>query len=429
MESSSILNTCEDDFDLVVQPLEESAIRSSEKLLGESGGEHASPHGTKISEAKQTWAEFLLAWTSMVLAILSGAAIGPAFKYMALHHIPARLAASWRCQTMTLFLLPLAFMEALCGKKNNAIDWFARPPELQYPLYVHVAIAGVAWGVNLVFWISGLAYTTTVRASIMASLHPLMLVFVLSLSGKKKVTAIEWAGTCISILGIVVATSRGLFHFVNNTSDEDNVASTAKKQMLGDVLCIMASAAEVGVILNRTATKKHVPLFMYTTITTLQVAIFVSIASVVLDDTERGRVGIFCIDENCIFGWVSHTWLLKMLLFGLVIGVVCIAGFNYAIQFIPPLVFSSILLVDPAVTGVISWLLGLEGIPDYLTFIGGTTVVLGTATIAYGEGTPREVERGSSGACADGVELVATGDKGKRDVSVYSILPHTEDDE
>ena len=245
MESSSILNTCEDDFDLVVQPLEESAIESSKMMLLSGSDKQANQSGKKdnreergevISATKlqHTWTQFLITWTSMLLAILSGASIGPAFKYMALHHIPARLAASWRCQTMTLFLIPLAFMEAIYDR--NTINWLEKPADRQYPLYVHILIAGVAWGVNLTFWISGLAYTTTVRASIMASLHPLMLVFLLSLSGRKKVRALEWVGTCISILGVVIATSRGLFHVVNNTSNEDVVAATAKQQMLGDVL-------------------------------------------------------------------------------------------------------------------------------------------------------------------------------------------------
>jgi hypothetical protein len=36
--------------------------------------------------------------------------------------------------------------------------------------------------------------------------------------------------------------------------------------------------------------------------------------------------------DECIFGWVSGEWFELILLFGLVIGVVCIAGFNYAVR-------------------------------------------------------------------------------------------------
>ena len=45
--------------------------------------------------------------------------------------------------------------------------------------------------------------------------------------------------------------------------------------------------------------------------------------------------------------------------------------FNYSLQFFSPLLFSSITLVDPACTGLVSWMAGIEGIPDIYTWVGG----------------------------------------------------------
>jgi hypothetical protein len=74
-----------------------------------------------------------------------------------------------------------------------------------------------------------------------------------------------------------------------------------------------------------------------------------------------------------------------MLTFGLTIGVICFTGFNYAIQYINPLVFSSVILVDPAVTGLIAYVAGIEGIPDSLTIAGGCVVIGGVLLITVGE--------------------------------------------
>lgn len=46
----------------------------------------------------------------------------------------------------------------------------------------------------------------------------------------------------------------------------------------------------------------------------------------------KGDIEIFCLEEHCIFGWMSTEWVYKVLIFGLWIGVFCIAGFNYAVS-------------------------------------------------------------------------------------------------
>ncbi len=49
--------------------------------------------------------------------------------------------------------------------------------------------------------------------------------------------------------------------------------------------------------------------------------------------TGYHTVEVFCTQDHCIFGWMSQTWIVFMLMFGLWIGVVCITGFNYAVRF------------------------------------------------------------------------------------------------
>lgn len=49
----------------------------------------------------------------------------------------------------------------------------------------------------------------------------------------------------------------------------------------------------------------------------------------------HGGIELFCLEDHCVFGWMSSEWAVKILIFGLWIGVFCIAGFNYAVSSLP----------------------------------------------------------------------------------------------
>jgi hypothetical protein len=80
----------------------------------------------------------------------------------------------------------------------------------------------------------------------------------------------------------------------------------------------------------------------------------------------------------------------------------------FQIQHISPLVFSSITLVDPAITGLIAWLCGIEGVPDIATWAGGFVVVFGVGLIIVGESRRESAEKekmASAGSTADPVDV------------------------
>jgi drug/metabolite transporter (DMT)-like permease len=87
-------------------------------------------------------------WFAMFLAMMSGASIGPMFKYLENQNISPLMAASWRCQCMLFFLVPLAIIES----KYNPTQWMEIKPGLTYPVIVYILIAGVTWAGNLLSW-------------------------------------------------------------------------------------------------------------------------------------------------------------------------------------------------------------------------------------------------------------------------------------
>lgn len=118
-----------------------------------------------IKIKKHQLMNIILAWIALVVAVVSGSAIGPTFKYMeSVRGISPILAATWRLETMTLWLIPFAAIESLANRGQvEKVPWFSRQPGLLFPVIVHVFIAGILWAINLVTWIIGLQYTTTGR--------------------------------------------------------------------------------------------------------------------------------------------------------------------------------------------------------------------------------------------------------------------------
>lgn len=169
--------------------------------------------------------------------------------------VPSCLAASWRCQCMTLFLLPLAIIEAWSRRNTHEpVPWFSRVPDLPFPVWVHILIAGIAWSVNLYCWIIGIRFTTLVRASLLCNTHPVFLVIIVRCMGSM-VTWLEWGGVSVTMFGLVLSSLKDLFQ-----GAAEGASARNENEWIGDSLCIVAAVGEVMVLLNRVKTKKYVPI-------------------------------------------------------------------------------------------------------------------------------------------------------------------------
>lgn len=76
----------------------------------------------------------------------------------------------------------------------------------------------------------------------------------------------------------------------------------------------------------------------------------------------NGGIQIFCQQDNCVFGWTSSRWVVEMLVFGFTVGVVHIAGFNYAVCFLfHSMILSLHLILDLSCTSVDIFVVGSGG--------------------------------------------------------------------
>ncbi|CAE7413937.1 unnamed protein product, partial [Symbiodinium microadriaticum] len=241
-------------------------------------------------------------------------------------------------------------------------------------------------------------------------MHPIFLIGYLRCRGQS-LSYYEWIGTWVTMLGLFVAAAK------------DVLGGGGFEGIFGDLLGCLSAVCQVMVILNRHKIKKYVPLWQYSAVTTLLVAAVSAGIHMLVE--HKGPEDIFCARIDCVFGWASHQWLLTMAIFALVVAT-CISGYNYSVQFVSPLVFSTVILIDPAISGFIAWVAALEAAPPLLSWIGGGFIITGVFYVTIGEYTRKLADEGKAAPtwlqyfdliawllkCRTGLAVVSAGKKG-----------------
>ena len=152
---------------------------------------------------------------------------------------------------MVLFFIPIVWFEYNYVSKGTNL--FSIPAGFDYSIIVYVVIASLGWSCSLLMWIVALQYTTTVQASLFASLDPVILVFYIYCT-VGNVNKYEWIGVAVAVIGCLVAVADGV-------SEPDSMnAKPAHYVVFGDLLCIVGNFATVVVILTRRKLNDHVTL-------------------------------------------------------------------------------------------------------------------------------------------------------------------------
>jgi len=250
----------------------------------------------------------------------------------------------------------------------------------------------VSWSISLLTWIIALHWVTILRAALICATHPLFMICWLRCIGTP-ILSIEWIGVVVAFSGIVVSSGQKLFDASNN--DPDSILA-----LVGDALCLLSASMWCTSLIAAKKVTAHLPLFMYTFITTTFVVFASSIASIIFEDST------FSMSITGLGGWLLPAWIHIMLIFAIVVGLFTMTAYNYAVQYIDSLVFSTVQLLDPAVAGAIAWILGYDGDPDLWTWIGLFVVSGGVGLTVYGE----HVRTKKSNATAHSIEMARSDD-------------------
>lgn len=158
---------------------------------------------------------------------------------------------------MCVFLIPIIYYQRQ-NSNNPRVEWTRIYENLEYPYIFYIVLDSIAWSINVLTWCFGVKYTTTVRASLFASTHPLMLVVTMYISGHD-VHWLEWVGVLVILAGTCYS-----FGFQLPFTSVDSNGSPAVSTWYGDSLCLISAFTDMVIIIIRSRTTQHM--------TTLQVS-------------------------------------------------------------------------------------------------------------------------------------------------------------
>lgn len=302
----------------------------------------------------------------------------------------------------------------------SAVSLPSPPAKKGWHVSWYLLVVCITWAVSLVLWVVALPYTSTPRASLFCSTYPLLLVPYMKFVQKIPVSGGEVLGVCISFLGIlttemssmmndekitgsslglVAASRQGLSAGIGVDPASFSVVSEldgsgwtiGQRQLYGDALCVGSSLLLGLNILFAEKTRKVLPLFTYSCSSALVVLLMLIVGAVWFEGATLSMHPV-----HGVFGWVVGSMLWINLVFGFVVGMIGVLGFNFAVKYVNPLIFSSTQLLDPGLTGLLSWLAGLEGWPERSTFVGVGIVTIGIGFITVYQHR-REHAGGASG--------------------------------
>ena len=136
----------------------------------------------------------------------------------------------------------------------------------------------------------------------------------------------------------------------------------------GDFLAFLGAVFVVGYIVSGRILRKWMPIFLYAFPVTLIGAILLIPASYILESN---------FDEFGVFGWLKTSYFGWFLALALIAGLLGHTGINTCLRYMPPLVVSTSVTLEPIIGSIIGHVLFDTGLPGFWTWLGGPILIIG----------------------------------------------------
>lgn len=224
-------------------------------------------------------------------------------------------------RTVSAFLMLLPFWLYKRMKKSEpSMVWSRR--EVGWS-----ALAGLMLSIHFTLWIGSLFFTSVASASVLVTIHPIMLIIVESAVLKKKFPAWSWIGVSIAFSGSVML---GIF--------DSTPGETYSNPVLGNIMAFSAAIFFVFYILISQKIRKSAGWLDYV----FTVYGFTALGSLVI----------------ALFTGVSLNQPLSVILsgVGLAIGAQIIGhgSMNYAVKFVSATLLSTLILAEPVFATILA---------------------------------------------------------------------------
>lgn len=211
------------------------------------------------------------------------------------------------------------------------------------------AFAGLCLGIHFTLWIASLSYTTVASASVLVTIHPIILIIVEGVFMKRHFHKLTWTGVFVAFAGSALL----------GMADEHAIDSFAHP-LFGDFLAISAACVFVVYFLIGQNLRQHSTWIDYV----FRVYTFAALACL-------GFVLIFRISMD-----VGTVAILVGL--GLAIGpqIIGHGSINYAVKYVSPTILATMILAEPLLATVLAyWIFG--EIPSLLSLVAMTVIMTG----------------------------------------------------
>ncbi len=216
--------------------------------------------------------------------------------------------------------------------------------------HVYVALAGVSLGLHFTCWISSLYYTSVASASVLVTIHPIMIILVERLMFKRHFAWTSWLGVVMAFLGSALL---GI--------SDSQIEQPFADPLFGNFLAFSAAVIfVVYLFLGQKVRQKRewidyvFPVYSYAAVTCL--------------------ILIGLMGENLLE--VSLIGVLAG--FGLAVGpqIMGHGSMNYAVKFISPTLLSTLILIEPLLASVLAFFL-FDELPPAFSILSMIIILVG----------------------------------------------------
>jgi drug/metabolite transporter (DMT)-like permease len=213
-----------------------------------------------------------------------------------------------------------------------------------------IALSGVCLGLHFTFWISSLYYTSVASASVLVTIHPIIMILVERLWFKRGFAKTTW-------IGVLLAFSGSVLLGISDSQIEQDFADP----LFGNFLALTAAIIfVVYLLIGQKIRKKRewidyvFPVYFYAAAACLLVAVL---------------MGKNLLDISKIGIWAGA---------GLAFGpqILGHGSMNYAVKYVSPTLLSTLILVEPLLASVLAFFLFAE-LPPIASMVAMVIILAG----------------------------------------------------
>jgi drug/metabolite transporter (DMT)-like permease len=185
--------------------------------------------------------------------------------------------------------------------------------------------------------------------------------------------------TCGAVLGFA-----GVAMLLASGAERSNEVAVS---LAGDAAALLGAAAIIPYLEGGANLRAWMPLFVYALPVTLGAAVWLGLASLLLEGNLGATVG--GVGPASLFGFLGSPRR-----FGLSFGAALVSGIlghtlvNLALKHLSPLLISVSCLWEPLLGGVLGYLVGVQGPPSVITAVAAPLILLGGALVTLGARKP-----------------------------------------